>query len=90
MRTQRQLPDGEQRPRMNGYLRLARQDYNRTYREDVQDAYPFDDLEQVREITDARLKTHNEIRSHDALGRQFPAIFRAPIETRNPTSKLST
>lgn len=33
MRTQRQLPVREQRLRMKDYLRLARQNYNRAYRE---------------------------------------------------------
>lgn len=64
--------------------------FNRTYREDVLDAYLFDDLEQVREITEAWIKTYNEVRPHDALGRQPPAVFRARLETRNSTSELST
>jgi putative transposase len=56
----------------------------------VLDAYLFDDLAHLLEITAAWLKTYNENRPHDALGRQPPAVFRALIETRNSTSELST
>jgi transposase InsO family protein len=41
----------------------------------VLDVYLFDDLEQVREITEAWLKTYNQIRPHDALGRRPEAAL---------------
>jgi putative transposase len=65
--------------------------YNRTFREEVLDAYVFEDLEQVREISAEWLQMYNEERPHDALGRQPPAVFRALIESKAiSTSDLST
>jgi putative transposase len=40
--------------------------YNRTYRTEVLNAYVFESLEQVREITDEWLQRYNEERPHDA------------------------
>lgn len=75
------------KPDQNAYIER----YNRTFREEVLDAYVFDDLEQVREISADWLKIYNEERPHDALGRQPPAVFRALIESKTTsTSDLST
>ena len=41
--------------------------FNRTFREEVLDAYLFDDLQQVRAITEHWLQEYNIIRPHDAL-----------------------
>ena len=38
--------------------------FNRSFREEVLDAYLFDSLEQVREITDAWLAIYNTERPH--------------------------
>ena len=54
--------------------------FNRTYREEVLNAYLFENLDQVREITEQWLHTYNEIRPHDALGRIPPAVYRRRIE----------
>ena len=74
------------KPDQNAYIER----FNRTYRDEVLDSYLFDDLEQVREITEAWLKTYNEVRPHDALGRLPPVVFRARLKARNSTSELST
>lgn len=42
--------------------------FNRSYREEVSDAYLFDSLEQVREITESLLREYNEERPHESLG----------------------
>ena len=65
--------------------------YHRSFRNEVLDAYVFDDLNQVRELSAEWLRTHNEEGPHDALGRRPPAVFRALIESKaTSTSDLST
>jgi putative transposase len=49
--------------------------FNRTYREEVLNAYLFDSISEVREITDDWLGRYNEIRPHDALGSLPPARY---------------
>ena len=56
--------------------------FNRTYRYEVLDAHLFDNLNQVREVTEQWLHTYNEIRPHDALGRIPPAAYRRQLEAR--------
>jgi putative transposase len=78
------------KPDQNAYIER----YNRSFREEVLDAYVFESLEQVRELSAEWLRMYNEERPHDALGRQPPAVFRALIEAKNTkstsTSDLST
>jgi putative transposase len=65
--------------------------FNRTYRQEVLDAYLFESLDQVREVTEQWLHTYNEIRPHDALGRIPPAAYRRQLEAReNSTFERST
>lgn len=49
--------------------------FNRTYRDEVLDAYVFDTLDQVREITESWLPEYNEERPHDSLGRVPPLTY---------------
>jgi putative transposase len=75
------------KPNQNAYVER----YNRSFRDEVLDAYVFEDLEQVRELSAEWLRMYNEERPHDALGRQPPAVFRALIESKTTsTSDLST
>src|ERR1700674_932214 len=65
--------------------------FNRSYREEVLDAYLFEDLDQVREISHEWLASYNEERPHDALGSLPPALFRQRVTAaRSSTSELST
>jgi len=75
-----------------GYIQPGKPDqnafierFNRTFREEVLDAYLFDSLDQVQAITDAWLATYNTERPHDSLGQVPPLAFlprpHAPAES---------
>jgi putative transposase len=59
------------KPAQNAYIER----FNRTFREDVLDAYLFDDLEEVRHITEHWLDDYNTIRPHEALQGLAPCQF---------------
>ena len=59
------------KPAQNAYIER----FNRTYREEVLDAYLFDDLQEVRYITEQWLETYNTIRPHQALQGLAPRQF---------------
>ena len=59
--------------------------FNRTYREEVLDAWLFTSLDQVRDVTTAWLMTYNTERPHDSLGRVPPLTF-LPRPTHVPES----
>ena len=63
--------------------------YNRTYRTEVLNAYVFESLEQVREISAEWLQSYNEERPHDALAVMPPATYRAQLEARSSPIELS-
>ena len=59
------------KPAQNAYVER----FNRTYREEVLDAYLFDDLQEVREITQLWLEDYNTIRPPAALQGLSPRQF---------------
>ena len=56
------------KPAQNAYIER----FNRTYREDILDAYVFENLEEVRQLTDQWIIEYNQVRPHQALGDMTP------------------
>jgi putative transposase len=63
--------------------------FNRTYRTEVLNAYVFESLDQVREISAEWLQSYNEERPHDTLGGIPPAVYRAQLEARSSPLPVS-
>jgi putative transposase len=61
--------------------------FNRTYRAEILDAYVFDSIREVQDLTDDWLPTYNDDRPHDALGRIPPTRF-LPRSTTPPEAPL--
>ncbi len=73
-------------PNQNAYIER----FNRTFRHDVLDAYVFESLRQVREITRYWITAYNEDRPHHSLGSIPPAVSRRQGEqARHPTLEWS-
>jgi putative transposase len=64
--------------------------FNRTYRTEVLNAYVFESLDQVREISAEWLQSYNEERPHEALAGLSPATYRAQLEVKSSPLPLST
>jgi putative transposase len=65
------------KPAQNGFVER----FNRTYREDVLDAYLFHSLDEARRITFEWLEEYNSIRPHASLGNKTPLEFSSNLES---------
>ena len=65
------------KPAQNGFVER----FNRTYREEVLDAYLFSSLDEARRITSDWLHEYNSIRPHASLGNLTPYEFAANLES---------
>lgn len=65
------------KPMQNGYVER----FNRTYREDVLDAYLFNDLRQVRELSEEWMNDYNSFHPHQSLNGLSPLGYRHAVES---------
>ncbi len=59
------------KPAQNAYIER----FNRTFREDILNAYLFNSLKEVRDISEQWLEEYNAIRPHEALHGLSPYQF---------------
>lgn len=73
------------KPNQNAFIER----FNRTVRHEVLDAYVFESLDQVREISAQWMQEYNEERPHDTLGRVPRSLFSAQQTAGSSSLTLS-
>lgn len=74
------------KPNQNAYIER----FNKIYRTEVLDAHLFEDLDQVREITDTWLQRYSDERPHESLGNLPPSLYRAQRERETSPYECTT
>ena len=74
------------KPMQNGYIER----FNRTFRESVLDLYIFDNIDEVREITEEFVNDYNHNRPHDALGGLSPKMYKEKFWAQGLRSASAT
>ena len=74
------------KPNQNAYIER----FNRTYRGEVLNAYLFQSLDEVRDVTAKWMREYNEERPHDSLGDVAPSEYREALEAGVSTLEVST
>jgi len=93
-RVKKRLPKGLRQPlvapmepNQNAFVKR----FNQTCRHEVLNGYVFEDLDQMREITEQWLYSYNEERPHDAPGDLTPAEYQEKLlKAKRSTFKLSS
>jgi len=65
------------KPMQNGYIER----FNRTYREDILDAYLFENIKQVNGLTEEWMEDYNQQHPHSALKGMSPIGYRHAVES---------
>ena len=75
------------KPNQNAFIER----FNRSFRQEVLDAWLFNAISEVQDAADAWLTDYNEYRPHDSLGNMPPALFRPRVFNQEVSnSELST